>query len=137
MLLPLKMANSSDRQLKKLVWNAVTDSCSVQNCRQVAQQSSVVCRHLTDSHKPRSTGTLLKRLATTAVAMDTDKAPKTLAGPCLFIPAHKLFHNDNQLWTNFGRTRSRLDRCSMREAGGSASAASSAILCQCSHAHTL
>ena len=27
MLLPLKMANSSDRQLKKLVWNAVTDSC--------------------------------------------------------------------------------------------------------------
>ncbi len=28
MLLPLKMANSSDRQLKKLVWNAVTDSCT-------------------------------------------------------------------------------------------------------------
>jgi len=27
MLLPLKMANSSERQLKKLVWNAVTDSC--------------------------------------------------------------------------------------------------------------
>ena len=28
MLLPLKMANSSDRQLKKLVWKAVTDSCA-------------------------------------------------------------------------------------------------------------
>ncbi len=40
MLLPLKMANSSDRQLKKLVWNAVTDSC-----RNMAQHLVSVTTH--------------------------------------------------------------------------------------------